>query len=378
MEHVELVVLFLLVAVAVLTALARRARRALPDPARGRRQPRRLRPRGAGRSSSSRSSCCSSSCRRCCSTRRTSRSLRDLRADLRPISAQRGRAGARDHRCSSRSSPHAAIDGMPWAAAFALGAIVSPTDPLAATAIMRRLGVPRSARRDGRGREPDQRRHRARPLPHRRRGGRGRVQPARRDRGTSSSTPPAGSRSAWRWARCSSRVFRKLLADDVVGVVLSLAAGYLGYLPAEELDVSGVLAAVVGRPDRRPALAGAVDAGLAAARLRVLGGAGLPAQRGAVHPRRAAAALDPRGAGALGRPSSSGSALLVSAAVIGARLVWSVTAPYVIRAIDRREVAARPPRRAGACGWCRRGPGCAARSRSPPRWRCRRTSPSAA
>ncbi|MFL5945627.1 MAG: Na+/H+ antiporter [Gaiellaceae bacterium] len=38
---------------------------------------------------------------------------------------------------------HAAVDGMSWAAAFALGAIVAPTDPLAATAIMRRLGVPR-------------------------------------------------------------------------------------------------------------------------------------------------------------------------------------------------------------------------------------------
>src|ERR671937_1684540 len=38
---------------------------------------------------------------------------------------------------------HAAIPGMPWGAAFALGAIVSPTDPLAGAAIMRRLGVPR-------------------------------------------------------------------------------------------------------------------------------------------------------------------------------------------------------------------------------------------
>ncbi|HEV2918859.1 MAG TPA: cation:proton antiporter, partial [Actinomycetota bacterium] len=38
---------------------------------------------------------------------------------------------------------HAAIDGLGWPAAFALGAIVSPTDPLAATAIGRRLGVPR-------------------------------------------------------------------------------------------------------------------------------------------------------------------------------------------------------------------------------------------
>jgi monovalent cation/hydrogen antiporter len=38
---------------------------------------------------------------------------------------------------------HALIPGLPWAAAFVLGAIVSPTDPLAAATIMRRLGVPR-------------------------------------------------------------------------------------------------------------------------------------------------------------------------------------------------------------------------------------------
>src|SRR3954462_2225207 len=38
---------------------------------------------------------------------------------------------------------HAVIDGMSWPAAFVLGAVVSPTDPLAATAIGRRLGVPR-------------------------------------------------------------------------------------------------------------------------------------------------------------------------------------------------------------------------------------------
>ena len=38
---------------------------------------------------------------------------------------------------------HAVIDGMSWPAAFVLGAIVSPTDPVAATAIAGRLGVPR-------------------------------------------------------------------------------------------------------------------------------------------------------------------------------------------------------------------------------------------
>jgi CPA1 family monovalent cation:H+ antiporter len=37
---------------------------------------------------------------------------------------------------------HELID-LPWAVAFALGAIVSPTDPIAATAIMRRVGAPR-------------------------------------------------------------------------------------------------------------------------------------------------------------------------------------------------------------------------------------------
>jgi CPA1 family monovalent cation:H+ antiporter len=35
------------------------------------------------------------------------------------------------------------VAGMPWNAAFVLGAVVSPTDPIAATAIARRLGVPR-------------------------------------------------------------------------------------------------------------------------------------------------------------------------------------------------------------------------------------------
>jgi monovalent cation/hydrogen antiporter len=38
---------------------------------------------------------------------------------------------------------HTFIDDLPWSSAFVLGAIVSPTDPLAATSIARRLGVPR-------------------------------------------------------------------------------------------------------------------------------------------------------------------------------------------------------------------------------------------
>jgi CPA1 family monovalent cation:H+ antiporter len=38
---------------------------------------------------------------------------------------------------------HALIPGLPWPAAFVLGAVVSPTDSVAAAAIMRRLGAPR-------------------------------------------------------------------------------------------------------------------------------------------------------------------------------------------------------------------------------------------
>ena len=68
--------------------------------------------------------------------------LRELRQNIRPISLLSiglvlATAGA------VAIVAHAVIDGMSWPAAFVLGAIVSPTDPVAATAIAGRLGVPR-------------------------------------------------------------------------------------------------------------------------------------------------------------------------------------------------------------------------------------------
>src|SRR3954454_20134161 len=45
--------------------------------------------------------------------------------------------------CAVALVTHQLVDGMPWSAAFALGAVVSPTDPVAATEIMRRVGVSR-------------------------------------------------------------------------------------------------------------------------------------------------------------------------------------------------------------------------------------------
>src|ERR671938_20764 len=64
----------------------------------------------------------------------------DLRAQLRPIVmlavglvlATMGAVAVIAH----------ALIGLPWAAAFVLGAILAPTDPVAAEAIFRRLGVP--------------------------------------------------------------------------------------------------------------------------------------------------------------------------------------------------------------------------------------------
>ena len=73
--------------------------------------------------------------------------LRDLQADLRTISLLAiGLVAATA--VAVAVVAHALIDGLPWAAAFALGAIVAPTDPLAATTIARRLGLPRRAVND--------------------------------------------------------------------------------------------------------------------------------------------------------------------------------------------------------------------------------------
>ncbi len=69
-------------------------------------------------------------------------SLRDFRANLRPIGVLAiGLVLATA--CGVAAIAHAAIPGLNWPAAFVLGAVVSPTDPVAATAVMRRLGLSR-------------------------------------------------------------------------------------------------------------------------------------------------------------------------------------------------------------------------------------------
>ncbi len=69
-------------------------------------------------------------------------SLRDLRANARPITLLSvGLVAATTFGVGAIA--HATISGLSWATAFVLGATVAPTDPIAATAIAQRLGVPR-------------------------------------------------------------------------------------------------------------------------------------------------------------------------------------------------------------------------------------------
>ena len=69
--------------------------------------------------------------------------LRELRRNLRPISLLAIGLVALTM-VAVAAVAHYVID-LSWPAAFVLGAVVSPTDPLAATAVARRFGVPRRA-----------------------------------------------------------------------------------------------------------------------------------------------------------------------------------------------------------------------------------------
>lgn len=69
-------------------------------------------------------------------------SLRDLRANLRPI-GQLAIGLVVATTLVVGVVAHMVVDDLSWAAAFTLGAVLSPTDPVAATAIASRAGAPR-------------------------------------------------------------------------------------------------------------------------------------------------------------------------------------------------------------------------------------------
>jgi CPA1 family monovalent cation:H+ antiporter len=271
-------------------------------------------------------------------------SPRDLRADARAITLLA--VGLVLATMSAVAAvAHTLIGGLPWAAAFTLGAIVAPTDPLAATAIARRLGVPRRLVTvlEGESLVNDASALVAYRL--------------------AVAAVVAGSFSLWGaglqfvgrgiggvaiglavgWLIAEAR---RRIEDPVVEIVLSVVTGYAAYLPAELMGASGVLAAVtaglyVGW--RAPELASPstrllgfsfweVLVYLLNAVLFVLVGLQLHPILTGVSGSSAAVLL--------------GQAALVSAVVIAVRIVWGFSVPYLVRALDRRP--AQRARRVGA------------------------------
>jgi CPA1 family monovalent cation:H+ antiporter len=259
--------------------------------------------------------------------------LRALRSDLRPISvlsiglvlATMGAVAV---------LAHAAI-GLTWPMAFALGAIVSPTDPVAATTIMRRLGAPRRVVNiiEGESLVNDATALVAY-----------RVAVAAAVGGSFSALDAglefigaaAGGIAVGLVVGFVVAEIRRRLDDIPTELTISLLTAYAAFIPADELGLSGVLAAVTAGIYlgwRAPELASAqmrlqgfavweILTFLLNATLFILIGLQLPV---------IVDGLEGRGAGEV-----VGYAALVCAVVIGARFAWLFTVPYLIRAIDRR------------------------------------------
>jgi CPA1 family monovalent cation:H+ antiporter len=138
---------------------------------------------------------------------------------------------------------HQLVAGLSWPAAFAVGAVISPTDPVAATSVGRRLGLPSRLLTvlEGEGLVND-----ASALVLLR----------------SAISAMAASVSLWGVAGkfiasvavaiaigaavgAASVQVRQRLGDTVLNSAISLVLPFVAYLPAEHLGASGVLAVVV-------------------------------------------------------------------------------------------------------------------------------------
>ena len=157
-------------------------------------------------------------------------SLRDLRRNVGPISALS--VGLVLATCVAVAVVvHAAVPGMSWAAAFVLGAIVSPTDPVAATAIAGPARRPAPRRRGRRGRVADQRRDRDHRLPRRRRGGHRRARSASGTRAAQFLLGAAGGVAIGLAVGWVVAFIRERLDDPPVEITISLLTAY-ARLPA--------------------------------------------------------------------------------------------------------------------------------------------------
>jgi Na+/H+ antiporter len=166
----------------------------------------------------------------------------DFRADLRALTLSAvGLVLAT--MCAVAWAAHALVPGLPWGAAFVLGAIVSPTDPLAAATILRRVGAPRRllSSIEGEGLFND-----ATALVAYRvavaavvAGGFSLADAGLRFVLGAVGGVAIGLAVGWIVAE-----IRKRTTDAQLSVVISLLTGYAAFVPADAVGASGVLAAV--------------------------------------------------------------------------------------------------------------------------------------
>jgi monovalent cation/hydrogen antiporter len=168
-------------------------------------------------------------------------SLRDLRTNKRPISLLAFGLVA----VTMTAVACIAHDwlGLSWAVAFTLGAIVSPTDALAATEIMSRIGAPRRIESlvEGESLVND---GTALVLYKAAVGAAVGESFSLLDTGLRVVVNVAGGIAIGLAVGYVVRQVRKRLDDPPIEVAIAVLSGYLAYLPAAALGVSGVLAAV--------------------------------------------------------------------------------------------------------------------------------------
>jgi Na+/H+ antiporter len=237
------------------------------------------------------------------------------------------------------------VIGLSWALAFALGAIVSPTDPTAATTIMRNLSVPRAVVNviEGESLVND-----ATALVVYR------VAVSAAVGGSFSASEAAlelvgaavGGIAIGIVVGYVIAAIRRRVDDTTTQLTISLLTGYAAFVPAAAVGASGVLAVVTAglwigwqtptllAPQTRleSNAMWRILIFLLNATLFMLIGLQLPVILDGVSNRSAGELI--------------GYAALICATVIGTRFVWNFTAPYVVRALDRR-----PQQRLRRVGW---------------------------
>ena len=270
--------------------------------------------------------------------------LRDLRANLRPISIL-SIGLVLLTAVLVATAAHYVLD-LPWAAAFVLGGVLAPTDPIAATAIMRRLGAPRrlvnviegeSLVNDGTALVIY------------------RAAVAAAIGGTFSLGAAtlnfvvgiAGGIVVGLVVGWLVTEVRKRIDDVPTEVTISLFTGFAAYLPAEQLHVSGVLAAVTAG-----IYLGLQAPKISTAQMRLQGYATWELVQfllngvlfvliGLQLPHVTEAAQEQ-----YSNLELVGYGLLFSGIVVFARFLNLFTTPYVVRALDRR-----PSQLARRVGW---------------------------